>query len=61
MGAIKAITASSLLARFTGLCKGFFRRGNKNNVGPAKDMNTKYKETADGGLAINVPLSLPEC
>jgi len=26
-----------------------------------KDMNTKYKETADGGLAINVTLSLPEC
>jgi len=24
-------------------------------------MNHKYKETADGGLAINVPLSLPEC
>jgi L-serine dehydratase len=27
----------------------------------AQDMNHKYKETADGGLAINVPLSLPEC
>jgi L-serine dehydratase len=27
----------------------------------AKDMNTKYKETADGGLAVNVPISLPEC
>ena len=27
----------------------------------AKDMDHKYKETAEGGLAINVPLSLPEC
>ena len=27
----------------------------------ALDMNHKYKETADGGLAVNVPLSLPEC
>jgi len=27
----------------------------------ALDMNSKYKETADGGLAVNVPLSLPEC
>ena len=27
----------------------------------AMDMNSKYKETADGGLAINVPLSLSEC
>jgi hypothetical protein len=24
-------------------------------------MSHKYKETADGGLAVNVPLSLPEC
>ncbi|HEY5392539.1 MAG TPA: L-serine ammonia-lyase, iron-sulfur-dependent, subunit alpha [Hanamia sp.] len=27
----------------------------------AVDMNSKYKETADGGLAINVPLGLSEC
>jgi L-serine dehydratase len=27
----------------------------------ARDMDFKYKETSDGGLAINVPLSLPEC
>ena len=40
----------------------------KNNRGDivcrittAKDMNNKYKETADGGLAVNVPISLPEC
>jgi L-serine dehydratase len=27
----------------------------------ALDMNSKYKETSDGGLAVNIPLSLPEC
>jgi L-serine dehydratase len=27
----------------------------------ALDMNHKYKETSDGGLAVHVPLSLPEC
>jgi L-serine dehydratase len=27
----------------------------------AQDMNYKYKETSDGGLAINIPISLPEC
>jgi len=25
------------------------------------DMNSKYKETADGGLAINIPISLSDC
>jgi len=27
----------------------------------ALDMNSKYKETSDGGLAVNVPLGLSEC
>ena len=27
----------------------------------ALDMNSKYKETSDGGLAVNIPISLPEC
>jgi len=27
----------------------------------AKDMNTKYKETSDGGLASNIPLNFTEC
>jgi L-serine dehydratase len=27
----------------------------------AKDMNHKYKETAEGGLAIQVPIGLSEC
>jgi L-serine dehydratase len=27
----------------------------------AKDMNFKYKETSEGGLAVNIPLGLKEC
>jgi L-serine dehydratase len=27
----------------------------------ALDMNLKYKETAEGGLAVNIPLGLKEC
>jgi L-serine dehydratase len=27
----------------------------------AKDMNSKYKETSEGGLAVNIPVSLSEC
>ena len=62
MGAIKAITASQLAlqsspdyARVTldGVIKTMWDT--------ALDMNSKYKETADGGLAVNVPLSLSEC
>ncbi|MEZ4932317.1 MAG: hypothetical protein R2788_09385 [Saprospiraceae bacterium] len=27
----------------------------------AKDMHDKYKETSDGGLALNVSVRVPEC
>jgi L-serine dehydratase len=27
----------------------------------ARDMSTKYKETAEGGLAAAVPVNLSEC
>jgi L-serine dehydratase len=27
----------------------------------ALDMNVKYKETADGGLAMQIPIGLAEC
>ncbi len=62
MGAIKAITASQLAMQ-----------SNPDNAKvsldavvrtmwlTALDMNSKYKETSDGGLAVNVPISLPEC
>jgi L-serine dehydratase len=62
MGAIKAITAAQLamqsdpskaLVSLDGVVQTMWHT--------ALDMNSKYKETADGGLAINVPISLPEC
>jgi L-serine dehydratase len=62
MGAIKAITACQLAMQ-----------SNPDNARvsldtvvntmwhTALDMNHKYKETAEGGLAANIPLSLSEC
>jgi L-serine dehydratase len=62
MGAIKAITASQLALS-----------GNPDKARvsldavictmweTAQDMNHKYKETADGGLARVIPISLSEC
>ncbi|MEI9947193.1 MAG: L-serine ammonia-lyase [Chitinophagaceae bacterium] len=62
MGAIKAITASQLAAQSTpDFAKVSLDAVIKTMWDTAQDMNHKYKETADGGLAINVPLSLPEC
>jgi L-serine dehydratase len=62
MGAIKAITASQLALQST----PDFARVTLDTVvktmwETALDMNSKYKETSDGGLAINVPLGLSEC
>jgi L-serine dehydratase len=62
MGAIKAITASQLALQSTpDLAKVSLDAVIKTMWETAQDMNLKYKETADGGLAVNVPLSLPEC
>jgi L-serine dehydratase len=62
MGAIKAITASQLaLQSAPDLAKVSLDAVIRTMWETAQDMNHKYKETADGGLAINVPLSLPEC
>ncbi len=62
MGAIKAITASQLALQSA----PDFAKVSLDNVvqtmwETARDMNTKYKETADGGLAVFVPLGLKEC
>ena len=62
MGAIKAITASQLALQsnpddarvsLDGVVKTMWET--------ALDMNSKYKETSDGGLAVNIPISLPSC
>jgi len=62
MGAIKAITASQLaLQTNPDHAKVSLDAVVKTMWQTALDMNSKYKETSDGGLAINIPLSLPEC
>ncbi|MCD4793576.1 MAG: L-serine ammonia-lyase [Bacteroidales bacterium] len=61
MGAIKAVTASNLalsinpenaVVNLDTVIKTMWET--------AKDMNIKYKETSEGGLAINIPV-LPNC
>lgn len=62
MGAIKAITASQLaLQSNPELAKVSLDAVVKTMWDTALDMNSKYKETSDGGLAVNIPISLPEC
>jgi L-serine dehydratase len=62
MGAIKAITAAQLaLGSDPDVAKVSLDAVIKTMWETALDMNSKYKETADGGLAETVPLSLPEC
>lgn len=62
MGAIKAITASQLALQSTpDYAKVSLDGVIRTMWETAIDMNSKYKETADGGLAVNVPLSLSEC
>jgi L-serine dehydratase len=62
MGAIKAITASQLaLQSSPDFAKVSLDTVIKTMWQTAQDMNNKYKETSEGGLAINVPLGLSEC
>ena len=62
MGAIKAITACQLAMQSNPeLAKVSLDAVVKTMWETAQDMNSKYKETSDGGLAVNIPLSLPEC
>lgn len=62
MGAIKAITASQLALQSTpDFAKVSLDAVVKTMWETAKDMNQKYKETAEGGLAVNIPLGLSEC
>jgi L-serine dehydratase len=62
MGAIKAITASQLALQgqpeFT---KVSLDAVIQTMWETAVDMNAKYKETSEGGLALNIPVSLSEC
>ena len=62
MGAIKAITASQLALQSTpDFAKVSLDAVINTMWNTAQDMNSKYKETSDGGLAVQIPLGLSEC
>ena len=62
MGAIKAITASQLaLQSSPDFAKVSLDKVIATMWNTALDMNSKYKETSDGGLAVQLPISLSEC
>ncbi|MCC6701932.1 MAG: L-serine ammonia-lyase [Fluviicola sp.] len=62
MGAIKAITACQLaLQGNPGSAKVTLDGVIKTMWETALDMNEKYKETSDGGLATNIPVNISEC
>jgi L-serine dehydratase len=62
MGAIKAITASQLALQSTpDFAKVSLDAVISTMWSTALDMNSKYKETSDGGLAVQIPLGLKEC
>ena len=62
MGAIKAITAAQLAIQ----SEPKNAKVSLDNVvqtmwETAQDMNYRYKETSEGGLALRIPISLPDC
>lgn len=62
MGAIKAITAAQLaLQGAPDFAKVSLDAVISTMWETARDMSSKYKETSDGGLAQQIPLSLSEC
>ncbi|WP_046006369.1 L-serine ammonia-lyase [Pseudoalteromonas rubra] len=54
MGAVKAINASRLAMRGSGEQKVSLDKVIKTMLDTGNDMKTKYKETARGGLAVNI-------
>ena len=62
MGAVKAITAAQLaLQSNPDLARVSLDHVVQTMWDTALDMNTKYKETSDGGLAVHIPVNLSEC
>src|SRR6266536_2589488 len=62
MGAIKAITASQLaLQGAPDYAQVSLDKVIKTMWDTALDMNSKYKETSEAGLAVHIPISLSEC
>ena len=62
MGDIKAITASNIALESNPInAKVSLDEVIQSMWETAKDMNHKYKETAQAGLAANISISVPEC
>jgi L-serine dehydratase len=62
MGAMKAITAAQLAMQSApDFAKVSLDSVIKTMWETARDMSEKYKETSEGGLALQIPLSLSEC
>lgn len=62
MGAVKAITAAQLaLYSDPENAKVSLDVVVQTMWQTAQDMNTRYKETSDGGLAVNIPINMSEC
>jgi len=62
MGAVKAITATNIaLESDPNKAKVHLDDVIKTMLETARDMNTKYKETSQGGLAVNISIRVPEC
>ena len=62
MGAVKAITASTLaLASEPADARIPLDTVITTMWQTAQDMNVKYKETAEGGLALQIAVNVPEC
>lgn len=62
MGAIKAITAANLaLASDPAQAKVSLDAVIRTMWQTALDMNTRYKETSEGGLAMQIPVNVSEC
>lgn len=62
MGAIKAITAANIaLEGDPAKARVHLDEVVKTMWETAQDMNHKYKETSQGGLAVNISIKVPEC
>jgi L-serine dehydratase len=62
MGAMKAITACNLAIESNPeSARVSLDDVIKSMWETAKDMNTKYKETSEGGLATNISVNVAEC
>jgi L-serine dehydratase len=61
LGAVKAVTAASLALKGDGRHVVPLDNCIETMRQTGLDMSQRYKETSQAGLAVNVPVSLPEC